>query len=516
MTDRCPPCPGPPPLCELRRVRHDFALPNGTPRTVLEDIDVAIRPGEVVALLGPSGCGKSTILRILAGLIRPTAGEVLYHGRPLSSLNPGVAMVFQSFALYPWMSVTGNIEIVLEAAGLSTAEIDERVSSSIRMVGLSGFEEAYPRELSGGMKQRVGMARALSTRPEMLFMDEPFSQVDALTAEALRAEVLDIWAEKSQRMSSILMVSHDIKEVAYMADRIVVLSANPGRVRTVVESRLPRPRDYRSPEITRLVDQLHDIITGAEMPDPPPDSVPGDHAAFEPLPDISGSGLVGLLEYLDARGGRQDVFRIAADTHREFGHVISIVKAAEMLDLLDTPKRMVVLTPEGERFVKASPPERKVIWRERILKLRLFQEVRAMIAAEGEAHRDAVLAMIHRVMPNEAYERTFATLVRWARFADLFAYDEGSETLEHAVCCALDVPGRLRCQASASFNPRRSPPSTLPDRRIGAGSRGWTRSGPGGELLSIRKPAWTCPPICRARSSDHRTCPCSPRLPALA
>jgi NitT/TauT family transport system ATP-binding protein len=417
------------PLCELRGIRHAFALPNGTPRTVLEGIDVAIRPGEVVALLGPSGCGKSTILRILAGLIRPTAGEVLYHGEPLRGLNPGVAMVFQSFALYPWMTVTGNIEIVLEAAGLASADREERVASAIRMVGLTGFEEAYPRELSGGMKQRVGMARALSTRPEMLFMDEPFSQVDALTAEALRAEVLDIWAEKTQGMSSILMVSHDIKEVTYMADRIVVLSANPGRVRTVVESRIPRPRDYRSPEVLRLVDQLHDIITGAEMPDLPPDSIPEDHAAFEPLPEAIASDVVGLVEYLDACGGKEDLFRISADTNQEFGVVIAIVKAGEMLDLVDTPRRLVVLTQEGERFVAASPPERKAIWREQLLKLRLFQEVRAMIQESGEVHRDAVLEMIHREMPHENYEKVFANLVHWARFGDLFAYDESSEIL---------------------------------------------------------------------------------------
>jgi NitT/TauT family transport system ATP-binding protein len=417
------------PLCELRRVRHDFALPNGTPRTVLDEVDVTIRPGEVVALLGPSGCGKSTILRILAGLIRPTAGEVLYHGQPLSGLNPGVAMVFQSFALYPWMTVTGNIEIVLKAVGLPGDQIEERVTSAIRLVGLSGFEEAYPRELSGGMKQRVGMARALSTRPEMLFMDEPFSQVDALTAEALRAEVLDIWAEKTQQTSSILMVSHDIKEVAFMADRIVVLSANPGRVRTVVDNRLPRPRDYRSPEILRLVDQLHDIITGVEMPDEPPEAAPEEHAAFEPLPEASASDLVGLCEYLDARRGKEDLFRIAADTKLEFGVVINIVKAGEMLDFLDTPRRLVVLTSDGERFVKATPFERKAIWREQLLKLRLFQEVRSMITREGEASRDVVLEMIHRVMPHESYEKAFVTLVHWARFGDLFAYDEGSETL---------------------------------------------------------------------------------------
>jgi NitT/TauT family transport system ATP-binding protein len=429
VTPMTTPTTPPPPLCALRGVRHDFALPNGTPRTVLEGIDVAIYPGEVVALLGPSGCGKSTILRILAGLIRPTAGEVLYHDAPLQGLNPGVAMVFQSFALYPWMSVTGNIEIVLEAAGLGGAEIDERVTAAIRMVGLTGFEEAYPRELSGGMKQRVGMARALSTRPEMLFMDEPFSQVDALTAEALRAEVLDIWAEKTQQTSSILMVSHDIKEVAFMADRIVVLTANPGRVRTVVDNKIPRPRDYRSPDVLRLVDQLHDIITGAEMPDPPPDSDAHEHDAFEPLPDASASGLVGLVEYLDARGGKEDLFRIAADTNEEFGVVINIVKLGEMLDFIDTPKRLVVLTPEGERFVKAPPLERKAIWRKQLLDLRLFQEVKAMIEREGEVQRADVLAMIHQQMPHEAYERAFATLIHWARFGDLFAYDEASETL---------------------------------------------------------------------------------------
>jgi len=260
-------------------------------------------------------------------------------------------------------------------------------------------------------------------------MDEPFSQVDALTAEALRAEVLDIWAEKTQRMSSILMVSHDIKEVAFMADRIVVLSANPGRVRTVVDNRIPRPRDYRSPEVLRLVDQLHDIITGVEMPDAPPEAGPTEHEGFEPLPDAAASGLVGLIEYLDARRGREDLFRIAADTNQEFGVVINIVKAGEMLDLVDTPKRLVALTPEGERFAKASPMDRKAIWREHLLDLRLFKVVRSLIEGEGELRREQVIELIHREMPHEAYERAFSTLVHWARFGDLFAYDEASETL---------------------------------------------------------------------------------------
>src|SRR5262245_6307578 len=219
-------------LCELRGVSQEFKQPRGTPQLVVADVSLAIRPNEVVALLGPSGCGKSTLLRILAGLIPPTQGEVLYHGAPLRGLNPGVGFVFQSFALFPWMTVFENVLEALKPLGLSGAETITRAESAIRLVGLSGSEEAYPRELSGGMKQRVGMARALSLDPEMLFMDEPFSQVDALTAESLRAEVLDIWEAKERNLASILMVSHDIKEVAYMADRIVILGALPGRLRT--------------------------------------------------------------------------------------------------------------------------------------------------------------------------------------------------------------------------------------------------------------------------------------------
>src|SRR5438552_3942444 len=219
-------------LCEARHVSHDFVLPNGKPLRVLEDISVAVAPNEVVALLGPSGSGKSTVLRILAGLIKPSHGEVLYHGQPLQGLNPGVAIVFQSFALYPWMTVTENVQAVLRAAAMSRTEVAERAERAIRLVGLAGFEEAYPRELSGGMKQRVGMARALAVNPEILFMDEPFSQVDALTAESLRAEVLDIWSGKERNLSSLLMVSHDIKEVVFMADRIIVLGgAHPAQVR---------------------------------------------------------------------------------------------------------------------------------------------------------------------------------------------------------------------------------------------------------------------------------------------
>ncbi len=415
------------PLCETRNIIQDFLMPDGRPRRVLDSITVGVRPQEVVALLGPSGCGKSTLLRILAGLITPTEGEVLYHGAPLRGLNPGVGIVFQSFALYPWMTVGENIRAVLTAAGLAPEKVQERIDGVLEKVGLSAFGDSYPRELSGGMKQRVGIARALSVDPEILFMDEPFSQVDALTAESLRAEVIDLWAVEAKNPSSILMVSHDIKEVVYMADRVIVLGANPGTVLKIVENTLPRPRDYRSPAFNKLVDQLHEIITGHELPDVP--EVPPE--AFEPMPPAGPSEIIGLIEYLDARGGREDIFKIAADTNHEFGQLIAITKAAEMLDFVDTPKRNVVLEPLGKKVVSVSPEERLELFRQALLRLRLFREVRGMLERSGkkEVEADLVYEVLAINLPHENYEALFETLVRWGRFGELFTYDENTKRL---------------------------------------------------------------------------------------
>jgi NitT/TauT family transport system ATP-binding protein len=421
------------PILELRGVQKSFDRGTGNALRVLEDINLDIRTNEVIALIGPSGCGKSTILRIFAGLIEPTKGQVRYRGKKQEGLNPGVSIVFQGFALYPWMTVEANVETVLRAKGMDAAQVKERTNKAIRMVGLEGFEEAYPRELSGGMKQRVGMARALSVDPEILFMDEPFSQVDALTAEGLRAEILDIWDDRERNPSSILMVSHDIKEVAYMADRIVVLSANPGRIRTIVENPLPRPRDTRSPEFLRLVDQLHDIITSAELPDisiSTMEPTMESQDIVEPLPNAQNADMLGLLEFLDTQGGVCDLFQVVAHTHVPFGEVLTTVKGLEMLGLVDTPKRSVELTPLGKRFVQAGMDERKLIWRDQLMELKIFRVVRDLLELrEGQLPKEELIQELSDRLPMEDPELTFDTLVAWGRFAELFAYREDKEVL---------------------------------------------------------------------------------------
>jgi NitT/TauT family transport system ATP-binding protein len=422
-------------ILELKGVQKSFDRGTGKPLRVLEDINLSIRSNEFVCLIGPSGCGKSTIMRIFAGLIDPTKGQVFFHGRPQEGLLDNVAIVFQGFALYPWMTVEANVENVLRAKGLSKQEVKEKTNHAIQMVGLEGFEEAYPRELSGGMKQRVGMARALSVDPEILFMDEPFSSVDALTAEGLRAEVLDIWDDRGRNPSSILMVSHDIPEVAFMADRIVVLSANPGRIRTIVENTLPRPRDTRSPEFLRLVDQLHDIITSTELPDIQVSTVEPsvESDIVEPLPNAQYGDMLGLLEFLDGQGGICDLFQVVAHIHVPFERVLTTVKGLEMLEMVETPKRSVELTHLGRQFVQEGMDERKLIWRKQLLELKLFRVVRELLELrEGELSREELFQEIAGRLPMEDPELTFETIVAWGRFGELFAYrkDRGVLTFE--------------------------------------------------------------------------------------
>lgn len=417
-------------LLSSENVTQRFSMPNGNMVTVLDSISMEIRKGEIICLLGPSGCGKSTFLRILAGLMKPTSGKVFARGTEMAGLTPGVGMVFQMFALFPWMTVSENIQSVLVPLQLPREEVQHRVSTVIKMVGLEGFEEAYPREISGGMKQRVGIARGLAVQPELLFMDEPFSAVDALTAESLRTDLVDIWDEADGQPASIVMVSHDIKEVVYMADRIVVFSANPGRIRTIVQNKLARPRDYRAPEFLTMVDYLHDIITTNELPDIPPVAVTTpSRPVYEPLPPVSSGDVVSFVEYLDSHGGQGDVFVLAHEFGKEFSDLINIVKAAEMLDFIDTPKQRTVLTPLGHRFSDMDTEEQKVVWKQQILTLSIFKTIHADVQASrnGTMLDDEVQDRLAELLPNENPEFTFQTFINWARFGNLLAFDEDSD-----------------------------------------------------------------------------------------
>jgi NitT/TauT family transport system ATP-binding protein len=410
-------------LCNLQHITKGFTLPSGSPVKVLEDVSLDVRDEEILAVLGPSGCGKSTLMRILAGLIAPEGGEVVYRGKRLVGMNPGVAMVFQSFALYPWLTVTDNIAEPLRAHGLSGREAQAAAERVIHLVGLTGFEDAYPRELSGGMKQRVGIARALAVEPEILCMDEPFSQVDALTAENLRSEVVRFWGDTTSNPKTIFMVSHDVKEVVFMATRIVVMGAHPGRVRTIIANDLPYPRDYRAPAFQELVEQIHAVITETEMPDLPPTAAPA-RVGWEPLPDASAGEIVGLLKILDRHEGRADVFALVDKLGRDFGKILAVVKAAELLDFVDTPGQDVILTRRGRAFLTSSVPERKQQFQRQVSRLRFFSDVVREIRSSDASELDefAVLSQLALNLPYEDIERQFKTLVDWGREADLFDY----------------------------------------------------------------------------------------------
>jgi NitT/TauT family transport system ATP-binding protein len=323
--------------------------------------------------------------------------------------------------------VEENVRVVLRAKELPEDEVRAKSHEAIRKVGLEGFEEAFPRELSRGSKQRVGVARALAVDPEILVMDEPFSQVDALTAEALRAEILDIWEDAERNPSSIVMVSHSLREAVLMADRILVLSGNPSHIRTILPVPLPRPRNTRSPEFMSLVDKLHDIITSAELPDvevsaPSMANLP---EPIEPLPHVSSPDILGLLEFLETQNGTCDLFVVASQTHVPFESVLTAVKAAEMLDFVDTPKRSVKFSPIGQQFMALDMDARKDLWREQLQKLKLFRVVMELLdLGDGKLRKEDLVHEIASRLPMEDAEATFETLVAWARYGELFAYRE--------------------------------------------------------------------------------------------
>ena len=432
-------------LVEVRGVSHRFER-DGHELLVLRDVSLAIQPGDVTVVLGPSGCGKSTLLRIMTGLIAPTAGEVFCHGEPLRGVHRGAAIVFQSFALYPWLTVTENVGVGLHRKGIRGPDAAERIRHAIDLVGLEGFEEAYPKELSGGMKQRVGIARALVGGPELLCMDEPFSALDVLTAESLRSEVYGLWTRGDLGLRGMLLITHLIEEAVFLGDRIVIMGANPGSIREVLINSLTHPREYRSPAFVALVDRIHAVITEIHLPDAPiaRRELPS-RPRLEPLPSAQVGEIVGLLEVVHDRGDRSDVFALAEHLRIEFGLAIVAVKAAELLDLVETPRQAVVLTAIGRSFVEADPNGRKRIFHRQLRTIPTFAYVvDALRRAPGmRLPAEVIEEELAMHLPDEPTERLFETIVSWGRYGELLGYDPDAREVY------LDVEST----ATASYGP---------------------------------------------------------------
>ena len=418
-----------PPIAELRAVFKSFDTAGGHELKVLEQIDIAVHEGELLALLGQSGSGKSTILRCLTGLIEPTSGRVLHKGETLHGINEDASVVFQTFALYPWLTVEQNVAVGLMAHRVSRAERDVAVDRAIELIGLGNYHAAYPRELSGGMRQRVGIARALVSQPRLLCLDEAFSALDVLTAENLRQELISLWRTPGTGLSSIFMVTHNIEEAVEMATRIVVLFPRPGRLGLVLENALPYPRDTKSPEFQKLVSLIHECITTTTLPDIPVETpVAGQPLSrarnrMESIPLAPVGQILGLLSILNDSPELSNIYDISDEIGKEFGETIALVKAAEILELVDTPKDQVRFTELGRRFVAAEPAIRREIFAAQVFKLRLFHIIIALLHEYEEVDSARVIKDIGSALPYDNPEKTFQTMIAWGRYAGLMDFN---------------------------------------------------------------------------------------------
>jgi NitT/TauT family transport system ATP-binding protein len=414
------------PIVEARKVEKFFSQPDGHRIEVIAPTDIAVRPDQIVALLGPSGSGKSTLLRILAGLAPPSAGEVLWHGSPMGQEIPNVAVVFQSFALFPWLTVIENVEAPLMAKDLRPIERHKRALRILDTVGLDGFEGAYPKELSGGMKQRVGIARALVVQPEVLFMDEAFSALDVLTAETLRDELMDLWNDKKIPTRAIFMVTHSIEEAVLLADRVVLFGHNPGRIRADIAVDLPRPRDRKDPKLLELVDRTYQILTQPETTQVPPAPTVGAQRRYPMLPHARPGGVAGVLEILSDRGGRDDLPRLAEDLVMEVDDLLPILDAALLLGFAKISGGDALITPEGRAFVEADKDERKALFREAALaRVPLLHQIERMLRTKAD--RTLPEELFHDILDEhfteEETRRQLETVIHWGRYAGILDYD---------------------------------------------------------------------------------------------
>ncbi len=422
-------------IIRAEKIEKYYAQPSENRIQVISATDLEILPGEILALLGPSGSGKSTMLRMLTGLSTPSAGKVYWHEKPITDTEINVSIVFQSFALFPWLTVLENVEAPLQARGVDPEARRERSLKMLDTVGLDGFQGAYPKELSGGMRQRVGFARALVVEPEVLFMDEPFSALDVLTAENLRSELLELWANKTMPTKAVFIVTHNIEEAVLLADRIIVLGRNPGHIRTDFRVQIAHPRDRKSEPFTQLVDYIYKVLT---RPDVAPTGAPDQQAGpkirdqrqmrYQMLPHARPGGMAGLLELLLDKGGKDDMYRLADDLAFEIDELLPTVDAAQLLGFLTIEEGDAAITPSGTEFANSEILRQKELFREAALEhILLLRQIRRALEAKSDhtIPEDFFLDMLDEQFSEEECLRQLETAVTWGRYAELFDFDAG-------------------------------------------------------------------------------------------
>jgi NitT/TauT family transport system ATP-binding protein len=423
------------PLLEVDDVSQHYKTGSGEEGPpVLDHVSLKLTAGEIVGLLGRSGCGKSSLLRIVAGLSSPADGKVTYGGVPVTGPVDGLAMVFQSFALFPWLTVLANVEIGLRARKVPEAEARKRALAAIDLIGLDGFESAFPKELSGGMRQRVGFARALVVNPKILLMDEPFSALDVLTAETLRTDLLDLWVEGRMPIKSILMVTHNIEEAVLMCDRIIVLSSNPGRIAAEIRVSLQHPRNRLDPEFRQLVDKIYALMTKRPVEAAPRDGAFPGMGLGMALPRLSTNTIAGMIEEIHASpyNGRAPLPELADSLALEIDDLFPIAEMLQLLRLAEIADGKIALTTAGTRFADMETDARKKLFGDHLLayvplaaRIKMVLDERPSHSARASRFREE----LEDFMSDEYADRTLKSVVNWGRYGELFAYDEGSETL---------------------------------------------------------------------------------------
>ncbi|MFI4999559.1 MAG: AAA-associated domain-containing protein [Reyranellales bacterium] len=417
-------------LVAVDQVRQLYPKGVGEDVLVLDSVSLSLGSNEIVSLLGRSGCGKTTLLRIIAGLMPANGGDVRIGGRAVEGPAPEVAMVFQSFALFPWLTVQENVEVGLEAQGVPPAERHKRALAAIDLIGLDGYESAYPKELSGGMRQRVGLARALVVHPKVLLMDEPFSALDVLTAETLRTDLLDLWNEGRMPISSILLVTHNIEEAVLMSDRILVFSSNPGRVVAEITVRLPQPRNRLDPAFRQLVDDIYARMTARPVGRAAQGAFPGTGISMV-LPRVSPNLHAGLMEALAAEPyrGHADLPALAGPLHMEIDDLFPVAETLQLLRFAEIAEGDIRLTEAGRRFVQLDPDGRKRLFAQHVLAyVPLAQHIKRVLDERG-THRAPASRFSDELedhMSVELSDQTLRSVISWARYGEVFAYDEAT------------------------------------------------------------------------------------------